>query len=156
MNTRAAPPLIALLLILPLSACALMAPKPLEGDALRAATTPDLMEHMTWTRLRAYDNSESYRYDLRTELLARLNPPATPAERGYILNGEVTEGMTTQMVRIAWGEPEHRWQQETAGAVQEIWNYASDSGLSASASYREVFFSGNRVTWVARNTFTHR
>ena len=50
-----------------------------------------------------------------------------PEVQQKIRNGTVDIGFTPDMVRMALGDPDHRYQRTTAGGQAEIWGYASSS-----------------------------
>jgi len=69
----------------------------------------------------------------------------SPEERRAVESGNVTEGMTYQLVLIAWGEPEQKKINESgAGKLSETWFYMKDGQRIV------VDFTNGKVTGIQK------
>ncbi|MDP8236245.1 MAG: hypothetical protein P9M08_07660 [Candidatus Erginobacter occultus] len=56
------------------------------------------------------------------------HPDLSPAIAEAVIEGKIMEGMTTEDVRAAWGEPERETLAVTDGGDQETWSYSTPVG----------------------------
>jgi outer membrane murein-binding lipoprotein Lpp len=114
-------------------------PPRMNTDEIASASSGELQAHLD-----AYSrHDDAYCSKLRAALIDRNRYRWPPEFANAVIDGAVQEGMTHQMVRIAWGKPHDVRIEQTPAGRHDIWQW----GEYSHESYAIVRFHNGEVIW---------